>query len=190
MYKVQSRQQYGYTLHHGSPGKCHSLPRGLCLCPSLPRGHPPRYSHKDPVSKWILSHGSHDLSLSDPLAFWESNSDSHSSTSLFMTCPQALSISFPPLPVPQPSQPQPLWSWLLLKHSDTFLEAYAQNLLITKHSPDPCQPPLSPSVSLFTTPSQHLSQHNTFITWHRIFPNFIVCSPPLLCVYYFTIFCL
>ena len=92
-------------------------------------------------------------------------------------------------PVPQPSQPQPLWSWLLLKHSDTFLEAYAQNL-ITEHFPDPCQPPLSPSVSLFTTPSQHLSQHNTFITWHRIFPNFIVYSPPLLCVYYFTIFCL
>ena len=83
-------------------------------------------------------------------------------------------------PVPQPSQPQPLWSWLLLKHSDTFLEAYAQNL-ITEHFPDPCQPPLSPSVSLFTT---------LIITWHRIFPNFIVCSPPLLCVYYFTIFCL
>ena len=100
MYQVQSRQQYGYTLHHGSPVKCSSLPRGLCLRPSLPRGHFPRYSHKDPVSKWILSHGSHDLSLSDPLAFWESNSDSHSSTSLFITCPQALSISSPPLPCP------------------------------------------------------------------------------------------
>ena len=26
--------------------------------------------------------------------------------------------------------------------------------------------------------------------WHRIFPNFILCFPPLLCVYYSTIFCL
>ena len=85
------------------------------------------------------------------------------------------------LPVTQPSQPQPLLSWLLLKHSDTFLEASVQNLLITEHFPDLCQPPLSPSVSLFTT---------LIITWHRIFPNFIVCSPSLLCVYYFPMFCL
>ena len=96
MYRVQSRQQRGYTLHHGSPGQFSSLPRGLCVCPSPPRGHSPHYSRKDPVSKWILSHGSHDLSLSDPLVFWESNSDSYSSTSHLMTCPQALSVSSPP----------------------------------------------------------------------------------------------
>ena len=91
-----------YTLHHGSPGKCSSPPKGLCLCPSPPRGHSPRYSHKHSVSKkktkWILSHGSHDPSLSDPLAFWESNSDSYRSTRLFMTCPQAFSVSSLPLP--------------------------------------------------------------------------------------------
>ena len=31
---------------------------------------------------------------------------------------------------------------------------------------------------------------NTPRNRHRIFPNFIVCFPPLLCVYYSTIFCL
>ena len=181
MYWVQSRQQYGHTLHHGSPGQFSSLPGDLCLCPSPTRGHPPCYSHKGPVSMWILSHGSHDPPSVTPKL---SESQILILTVLYMSSwlvPRP-SLSHPfHTPAPQPSQPQPLWSWVLLKHSDTFLEASAQNLLITEHFPDPCQPPLSPSLSFFTM---------LIITWHRILPNFIVCSLPLLCVYYFTIFCL
>ena len=180
MYRVQSRQQHEYTLHHGSPGQFSSLPRGLCVCPSPPRGHSPHYSHKDPVSKWILSHGSHDLSLSDPLVFWESNSDSYSSTSHLMTCPQAFSVSSPP---PCPSTLSAA-ATLVLAATQTFRHFFGS--ICSKppyHRAFPWLLPASfiPSVSLFTT---------LIITWHRIFPNFIVCSPPLLCVYYFIIFCL
>ena len=77
----------------------HQPPRGLCLCPSPPKGHSPHYSCKDPASKWSIVHGSSDQSLSDPLAFWESNSDSYSSTSLFMTCRQGLCL-MPSTPLP------------------------------------------------------------------------------------------
>ena len=33
------REQYGYTLHHGSLDHCSSLPRGLCLCLLPLTGH-------------------------------------------------------------------------------------------------------------------------------------------------------
>ena len=174
----QSRQQCGYTPHHGSPGKCSSLPRGLCLCPW---GHFPHYSHKDPVSKWNLPHGSHDHSHSDPLAF--------------------LRVKFWLLKFYKPLHD--LSPWLLCVISSTPLPF---NLLSLRHSGPGCcsntqahfrkallKTSLSRSISL--TLASHLypyhvlsSQHSK--TWHRIFPNFIVYFPPLFCVYYFTIYCL
>ena len=49
---------------------CSSLPRGLCLCSSPPRGHFPLCSLRDPLKTWVLSKCSHDESLSDSSAVW------------------------------------------------------------------------------------------------------------------------
>ena len=176
----QSRQQYGYTLHHGSPGKCSSLPRGLCFCPSPPRGHSPHYSHKDPVSKWKITHGSSDHSHSDPLAFprvkfW------------FLKF-------YKPLPdlSPEPlchisSTTLPL-NPLSLSHSGpgccSNTQAHFSKALLKT-----C---LSQSISL--TLASHLypyhflsSQHSE--TWHRIFPNFTMFpSFPACILFYYILF--
>ena len=58
-------------LHHGSLGPVQQPAQRPLILPSPPRDHSPHCSPKNPVSKWILSHGSHDQSLID----WESDSD-------------------------------------------------------------------------------------------------------------------
>ena len=62
------------------------------------------------------------------------------------------------------------WSWLVLKHSGTFLEGADQNLPITEHFPDPCQPPISLSLSFFTT-----LKSLDFPQLCCVFPSFPVC---------------
>ena len=139
--------------------QCSSLGRGLCLCPSPSKDHSPHCSCKNPVSKWTLSHGSHDkpsLTESQILTFNILQSSSWS-------VPVA-SLSHP-FPFPTPSTHSALVTLGLSAAQSQvtpgiFLGAFAQGLLITEHFPGPHYPPLSPAISFFTT---------LIMTWYRTF---------------------
>ena len=119
---------------------CSSLPRGLSLCPSPPRGHSPHCSHRDPVTTGLLSHCSLDQSLMTPSSLRVKFRFLQSPIRLLTTCPHGLSASSPSTPLPS-------------SHSDpgccsntpgSFLAASTQYLLITEGFSDPVQPPVSP----------------------------------------------
>ena len=145
--------------------QCSSLGRGLCLCPSPSKDHSPHCNCKNPVSKWTLSHGSHDkpsLTESQILTFNILQSSSWS-------VPVA-SLSHP-FPFPTPSTHSALVT-LGLSAAQSHQAHFWEPLLKAS---------LSQSISLALTtllyPQQsHSSQHSS---WPGIGLSlvFIVCFP-------------
>ena len=150
----------------GPPQQPAQGPRSL---PLFPRGHSPLCSLRVPVSTWVLSHGFHDQSLSDSPALSESNSDSYKVLQGSSWPAPVASLPHPvPLPSPHPLSSSHPGSGCCSNTPGSFLAASAQGLLIPGCFPDPLQPLESPSLSFLTT---------LIMTWHRIFPIFIVCRP-------------
>ena len=82
------------------------------------RSHSPLYRLRDPLQTWVLSHRSHDQSLSDSPALPESNSDFYKVLQGFSWPAPMASLPHPlPLQSPQLTQVQPSCSCLLLKHN-------------------------------------------------------------------------
>ena len=163
-------------LHHGSLGPVQQPAQRPLILPSPPRDHAPHCSCKNPVSKWILSHGSHDQSLID----WESDSDFYSFTKLFMTCPRGLSVSSLSIPHPlnplSSSHPRPVCC------SITWARFWEPLLKAS----------LSQSISLAL--ASLLYPHHSLSSQHSSWPDigfsyvFIVCLPPRRILFYYIIF--
>ena len=162
------KEQHRYTLHHGSLDHCSRLSRGLCLC-SFPRSHSPLCRLRDPLQTWVLSHSSHDQSLSDSPALPESNSDFYkflqgsSRPAPVASLPHSL-----PLPSPHPLSSSHPGSGCCSNTPGSFLAASAQGLLITECSPDP----LSLLKSHHSLTSRHSSPSTIGFS-----PVFTVCQP-------------
>ena len=131
------------------------------------RSHSPLYRHRDPLQTWVLSHRSHDQSLSDSPALPESNSDFYKVLQGFSWPAPMASLPHPlPLPPFTPSAPAP-WFWLLLKHTRLIFGSLCSRPLYFRVFPRPSKLPESPSLSFFTT---------LITIWHRIFPSSLSVS--------------
>ena len=161
------REQYGYTLHHGSLDHCSSLPRGFCLCLLPLTGHSsaavarsyfkvnPSLWPPWPIPQWLWFSESQILILKVLKGSPGSVPIASLSSPFCFTRPQSTWLQSP-------------WSCLPLKHTKhIFLTDSAQCLFITEGFPDPLPPPESPSLPFFMT---------LIKTWHRIFPFLLSVS--------------